>query len=387
MMAWPIIELSEVIKQDQSYVTALEPVTYKKLSVKLFGRGVVPDKPVDGASILMKKHQFARAGQIIVSEIWAKKGALGIVPPEGDGALCTSHFYLFDIDPSRLIPRWFHYLTVGNYFEPQISKAARGTTGYASVRPNRFLQCVIPLPPPDEQRRMVARLDYVAMRIEERRQALVATEREISALLRKAFDKATEGADYLPMEQVAPLVRRPVDVHPDESYPELGVRSFGRGTFHKPALDGTAVGTKKLYRIAARDLVFNIVFAWEGAVAIARNEDEGRVGSHRFLTCVPEPDGPSVEFLLYYFLSREGLRRLGEASPGGAGRNRTLGLKKLAAITVPVPSPEKQRWFDRLQAKVRALRKAHAETSGELDALIPAMLHELFGGKAGCSVA
>ena len=68
-MAWPVVELGAVIKQDQSYVTTLEPVTYKKLSVKLFGRGVVPDKPVDGASILMKKHQFARAGQIIVSEI------------------------------------------------------------------------------------------------------------------------------------------------------------------------------------------------------------------------------------------------------------------------------------------------------------------------------
>ena len=171
----------------------------------------------------MKKHQFARAGQIIVSEIWAKKGALGIVPPEGDGALCTSHFFLFNIDTSRLIPQWFHYLTVGNYFEPQISNAARGTTGYASVRPKRFLRCVIPLPSPDEQRRMVSRLDRVSMRIAERRQSLLATEREISALLRKAFDKATEGADYLPMEQVAPLVRRPVDVQPDESYPELDI--------------------------------------------------------------------------------------------------------------------------------------------------------------------
>ena len=140
-------------------------------------------------------------------------------------------------------------------------------------------------------------------------------------------------------------------------------------------------GPTRSIRYAVRDLVFNIVFAWEGAVAIARDEDEGRVGSHRFLTCVPESGGPSVEFLLYYFLSREGLRRLGEASLGGAGRNRTLGLKKLAAITVPVPSPEKQRWFDRLQAKVRTLRKAHAETSGELDTLIPAMLHEVFGNE------
>ena len=202
------------------------------------------------------------------------------------------------------------------------------------------------------------------MLIEEQRQALVAAEREVSALLRRAFDKASEGADFLTMEQAAPLVRRPVDVQPDESYPELGVRSFGHGTFHKPALDGTAVGTKKLYRIASRDLVFNIVFAWEGAVAIARDEDEGRVGSHRFLTCVPEPGGPSVvSFAVLPSRRLEGTaQKIGNCvARRSADRNRTLGLKKLAAIAVPVPSIEKQRWFDCMQAKVQALRKAHAE--------------------------
>ena len=75
------------------------------------------------------------------------------------------------------------------------------------------------------------------------------------------------------------------------------------------------------------------------------------------------------------------------ASPGSADRNRTLGLKKLAAITVPAPSIEKQRWFDRMQAKVQALRKTLTGTSGELDTLIPAMLHEVFGKESGCSVA
>ena len=156
--------------------------------------------------------------------------------------------------------------------------------------------------------------------VERRRQALVASEADIAALLRKAFDRAVQGAECRPMAEVAPLVRRPVDIQPDASYLELGVRSFGRGTFHKPALDGMAVGSKKLFRIEPQDLVFNIVFAWEGAVAIAKADDCGRVGSHRFLTCVPNPEISTVDFLLYFFLSPEGLRALGDASPGGAGR-------------------------------------------------------------------
>ena len=82
----------EVLDQDLDYVTDLEPKTYKKLSVKLYGKGVLPDKPVEAHAVRMKKHQIAKEGQVIVSEIWAKKGAIGIVPPNGSGALCYKSF-------------------------------------------------------------------------------------------------------------------------------------------------------------------------------------------------------------------------------------------------------------------------------------------------------
>ena len=179
------------------------------------------------------------------------------------------------------------------------------------------------------------------------------------------------------MGVVAPLVRRPVAIDENASYPELGVRSFGKGTFHKPALPGIEVGSKRLFRVEAGDLVFNIVFAWEGAVAVAVDTDDGRVGSHRFLTCMPE--AATASFLRYFFLTEEGLRLLGEASPGGAGRNRTLGLKALDAIPVPVPSLDAQRWFDTVQHKAASIRAAHVAASADLDTLLPALLAEAFG--------
>ena len=180
------------------------------------------------------------------------------------------------------------------------------------------------------------------------------------------------------MEEVAPLVRRSVDVQPDGNYPELGVRSFGRGTFHKSALDGTTVGTKRLYLIQEGDLLFNIVFAWEGAVAVAQPEDAGRVGSHRFLTCVPDWNIVTSWFLHFYFLTPEGLDQLGEASPGGAGRNRTLGLKKLNAIRVPIPNIERQRWFDRVRRLALNIEELRTATVGEMTALHSAILHTAF---------
>ena len=386
-MAWPTVELGEVANLVKRAVTPHPEKTYRQIGVRLWGQGAYERSPLNGAETRYANLYEVHEGDIIVNKIWARNGSVSVVTSELAGCVGSPEFPTYKIESARMVPDWFPWFTRFSDLWAQCDQLSRGTSGKNRLRPEKFLNVRVPLAPLDKQRRIVARLDRVAMLIEEQRQALVAAEREVSALLRRAFDKASEGADFLTMEQAAPLVRRPVDVQPDESYPELGVRSFGHGTFHKPALDGTAVGTKKLYRIASRDLVFNIVFAWEGAVAIARDEDEGRVGSHRFLTCVPEPGGPSVEYLLYYFLTREGLRSVGEASPGGAGRNRTLGLKKLATITVPVPSIEKQRWFDRMQAKVQALRRAHARASGDLDTLIPAMLNEVFGGEAGCSAA
>ena len=42
----------------------------------------------------------------------------------------------------------------------------------------------------------------------------------------------------------------------------------------------------KLFGIEKGDLVFSNIKAWEGAFAVAGEDDHGRVGSHRYLTCV-----------------------------------------------------------------------------------------------------
>jgi type I restriction enzyme S subunit len=142
------------------------------------------------------------------------------------------------------------------------------------------------------------------------------------------------------------------------------------------------VGSKRLFRIETGDLLFSNVFAWEGAIAVAQPEDTGRFGSHRFITCVADRRLASADFLRYYFLTDEGMEKIGKASPGGAGRNRTLGLEKLMAIEVPVPSPEAQQAFDALQAKIADLKSRHAAIREANAALVPATLERLFSPAA-----
>src|SRR6266480_4699024 len=77
--------------------------------------------------------------------------------------------------------------------------------------------------------------------------------------------------------------------------------------------------------------------ASEGALAVAGADDDGRVGSHRYLTCVPIKGVGTARFVCSYLLSPEGLYEGSEASPGSADRNRTLNWKQFMKIEIPVP--------------------------------------------------
>lgn len=376
------ITIERFLTKSEAWVPVAPDGQYKQITARLWGKGLTLRGEVPGTAIAAPRQLCAKAGQFLISRIDARHGAFGIVPAELDGALVSNDFPCFDIDASTVLPHYFEWYSRTPQFVDLCRRASEGSTNRVRMKEEKFLKMAVPLPSLEEQFRIVQRLEMVAALVAERRRAIEAAERETQALLLKAFQRAADGAPLRPMSEVAPLVRRPVEIDLDGSYPELGVRSFGKGTFHKPDLSGSEVGNKKLFRINAGDLLFNIVFAWEGAVAVAQPADDGRVGSHRFLSCVPAPNTASVEFLHYYFSTREGLQKLGEASPGGAGRNRTLGLKKLEDLQVPVPSIERQHWFDRLQTKASEARTIRTSTARDVEALVPAMLHEIFNGKA-----
>lgn len=379
------ITIDRFLTKSEAWVPVAPDGHYKQITARLWGKGLTLRGEVPGAAIAAPRQFCAKAGQFLISRIDARHGAFGIVPAELDGALVSNDFPCFDIDASTVLPHYFEWYSRTPQFVDLCRRASEGSTNRVRMKEEKFLKMTVPLPSLEEQRRIVQRLDMVAALVADRRRAIETAERETHALLLKAFQRAIDGAPLRPMSEVAPLVRRPIEIDLDGTYPELGVRSFGKGTFHKPDLSGSEVGNKKLFRINAGDLLFNIVFAWEGAVAVAQPADDGRVGSHRFLSCVPAPDTASVEFLRFYFSTREGLQKLGEASPGGAGRNRTLGLKKLEDLQVPVPSIERQHWFDRLQTKASEARAIRTSTARDVEALVPAMLHEIFNGKAAAA--
>ena len=375
-MGWPVVALGEVVRHRKEFVTIEPEETYSRCRVQTSTRGIVLRDRVTGGAIKTKKQQVCRAGEFLVAEIDAKLGGYGIVPDELDGAIVSSHYFLFEIDERYLLRRFLHWYCQTSNFLEQVN--ARGSTNYAAIRPGNILTYTIPLPSLDEQRRIVAKLDKVAALVAERSKVIEAAQHDANAILSNAFRQIIDGAPYRPMAEVAPLVRRPLEIESDRSYPELGVRSFGRGTFHKPALDGSKLTWQKLFLVQEGDLVFSNIKAWEGAFAVAKPEDHNRVGSHRYLTCVPIAGVVSAGFVWFFLQSPEGSEKVAAASPGSADRNRTLGQKALAAIKVPVPPIDRQRWFDRLQAKIHHVEALRKSAGQDVEGLLPSVLHQTF---------
>jgi hypothetical protein len=191
----------------------------------------------------------------------------------------------------------------------------------------------------------------------------------------------------LRIADIAVLRRIPVTVEPGEIYREIGIRSFGRGIFHKEPVTGASLGTKRVFEIHPGDLVLSNVFAWEGAIGLAGEAESGMIGSHRFMTYVVDPEAADANYLRHYFLSDHGLEQIRRASPGSAGRNRTLGIAAFQSLEVQLPPVEEQRKAAQLldhvntcAADVRTLC-AKAETLGSAAPASLAQRHDLSESK------
>ena len=137
-------------------------------------------------------------------------------------------------------------------------------------------------------------------------------------------------------------VERPVDVQADEMYTQIGIRSHGKGLFYKEPVTGASLGNKAVYWVEPDCFVLNIVFAWEQAVGKTTQNEVGMIGSHRFPMYRPIDGRVNVDYLITYMLTKRGKDILEAASPGGAGRNRTLGQDRFMKSKIILPPAEEQ---------------------------------------------
>lgn len=379
MSRWPAVALGEVLSHRKDFIVLDDNQRYKRCRVQLHAKGIVLRDALLGLDIKTKRQQVCKTGEFLVAEIDAKMGGFGMVPDFLDGAIVSSHYFLFEADDANLDKKFLDYFCRSENFRGQVE--AQGSTNYASIRPADVLGYKIQLPPLTEQQTIVARLDQLAEKVRQVNEHLDAVETDADNLLAVQFREAIKNAPLRKISEIAPAVRRSVQIDISTRYREIGARSFGKGLFVKPDFDGAEATWQKPVWIEEGDLVLSNIKAWEGAIAIAGKQHSGCIASHRYITCVPDVNYATAAFLAYFLLSPDGLEKVGFASPGTADRNRTLSLTNLGKIEVPLPPLNIQREFNLLQTKIATLKAKHAKIREANQALIPATLERIFSSE------
>lgn len=151
------------------------------------------------------------------------------------------------------------------------------------------------------------------------------------------------GWDMYVIKDCLQRIENQVEVNPSELYTQIGIRSHGKGLFYKEPVTGKSLGNKSVFWIEPDCFVLNIVFAWEQAIGKTTQAEVGMIGSHRFPMYHSVDNTVDIDYLIYYFLTKRGTDILEAASPGGAGRNRTLGQDRFLKSKIILPSIEEQK--------------------------------------------
>jgi type I restriction enzyme, S subunit len=254
-----------------------------------------------------------------------------------ENLLCGYHLTI--LRPKKNVDGRFLSLTLTH---PRISydfyRYANGITRFG-LTTETYSKVKIPLPPLPEQKAIAALLATWDEAIEKTERLIQANERqklgELHSRISSQKANSTIGAF------AKPVVRK-VD-KPEESYVAVGIRSHFKGTFQRLVEDPRTVNMDSLYRVKENDLILNITFAWEGAIALVKKEDEECYVSHRFPTYEIKRSKAEPCFIRQLIMSSRMKYDLSNISPGGAGRNRVLNKKDFLKMPIWLPDLETQK--------------------------------------------
>lgn len=155
----------------------------KKLTVKLYGKGVIPKTETRAGSTATKYYR-RKAGQFIYSKLDFLNGAFGIIPTELDGFESTLDLPAFDIGDS-VDPDWFRFFVVRESFYKNLLGLANGGRIARRVNPDDLLNVSIPFPEKPEQSRIAETLNTADREINLLRKELDALKTQKKGLMQK----------------------------------------------------------------------------------------------------------------------------------------------------------------------------------------------------------
>ena len=391
---WPSVSLGTVLRRRKDEITLRDDIIYRQVTVRLWNKGIILRGQQPGSEIKTKRQFRVSEGQLLLSRIDVRNGAIGLVPPELHGAVVSNDFWAYEVDVARLAPEYLAmYVSTANFID-SANRTSSGTTKRIRAEEDALMAITVPLPPLPEQQRIGERVEALARRVEEARGLRRKVVQEAKAFERSA--SRTVFSAYLEysvvtLESVCSAI---VDnLHSNPVYAEGGempcIRSQDVG-WGKLYLGQAQKTTKEEYMCrtrrgepSANDIVFVREGGGTGKAAIIEPGQNLSLGQ-RVMLLRPDKDRVVPRFVLYQLLSpliyeQQVLpRSKGSASPH-------LNISALRKFEFILPPLSAQRtiveYLDTLQAKVDGMLRLQAQTQKEVNALMPSILAKAFAGQ------
>ena len=398
---YPMVPLSEILTLIRRPEAIETQKIYHILGAHWYAAGLYTKDIKSGSQIQANVVYRVEQGDFVYNRLFAWKGSFAIATTANHGCYVSNEFPCFTIKQDYVDSYYLlRYFSRASAWNEALSLSSGGTpTSRNRLKEEKFLAMEIPLPPLEEQRRIVARVEELAGKIEEarslRQQALEETKALVVSSARKLLAavsaKVTELHCWLEQErdgiQTGPFGSQlGANDFLDKGVPVLTIGNIQYGGLQLNGLKYVSEEkAQQLDRYVVRE--GDILFARMGTVGrccVAPAEAKGWIFNYHIIRVALDKSQVDPRYIHWTIrASSEVEKYLSEKIRGATRAGVNSSIVGSLPCRVP-PLPEQHRivaYLDNLQAKVDEMKRAREEARAELDALLPAILDKAFKGE------
>jgi type I restriction enzyme S subunit len=391
---WPKVQLGEVLRLDLDRVPIEAATSYPMVGVLSFGRGLFNREPVEHGKTSYRIFYRLKAEHVVMSQLFGWEGALALSSEQFAGKFLSPQFPTFLCDNSKLAREYLGWLMRRPAFWEDLASRAVGMGDRRrTLTPAALFASVVPLPSLAEQRRIVARIEEVAAKIEEarrwRRDAATEVEALMPSALGNRFSSLAVKHSVRPLSELSSHILDGPHVTPKylpdgvPGIPFVTVKNIVTGRLDFRNLNYISDQDHETFTRRCKPELGDVLYSKDGATrGRACFVDSDREFSFFVSVALIKPLREVLDsrFLVYLLNSNWIKDRMLQRSRGDMIPH--IVLREIRAFPVPDLTISQQRVvvaeLDELQEEADALKRLQAESKAELDSLLPAILDRAF---------
>jgi type I restriction enzyme S subunit len=391
---WPIVLLGEFLTERQETPDSDDLITGEIPIISKIGFDTGRIELRDDGKTRTKMI-LIRPGDLVLSGINAAKGAIAIYGKKNTHPIAaTIHYSSYSVDETKANIKFLWWLLRSGAFRDLLFRYVPGGIK-TELKAKRFLPIPVPLPPLGEQRRIVARIEELAAKVEQaqslRQKSEVETEAVLSTAMKKVLGETSVNGHLSDV-----LLEKPRNGWS----PRCDNAEDGTPVLTLSAVTGFVYKENEFKRTSFPTSPDAHYWLQEGDLLITRSNTPELVGHAAIYDGSPKPciypdlmmkmvvdeslaDTQFVHWWLRSIAARDFIAR--------SAKGTSPTMKKISqkvVMNIPFPShlsPLEQHrivaYLDNLQAKVEAVKRHQVATAAKLDALLPSILDKAFRGE------